>query len=63
MPDVMNKLQTALPKARLMWHSDGPAKASITITFKEEEHYVGVSLDEPGLDEAGLVRSIVSAVS
>ena len=59
---VLAGLQKALPEVRLMWQDDGVGKARIIATMKDAEHYIGVSLDEPGLTEEELVRSVVRAI-
>lgn len=61
--EVLAKLQAALPSTPLMWHDDGPGKATVIVTQKEAEHYVGITLDEPGLTADELVHSIVRAVT
>lgn len=61
--DVLNKLQAALPKTSLMWQDEAPGRATVIVTQKEAEHYVGIALDEVGLTADELVRSIVSAVT
>ena len=63
MSAVMNRLQEALPNARLIWHHEGKDAACIIATLAEEEHYVGVSLVTPGLDEDGLALSVYNALA
>ena len=59
----MNGLQSAMPEARLMWHSEGPGRACVVATLCDAEHYVGITLDEEGLTEAALVQSIVACIT
>ena len=59
---VMNALQAQLPDARLMWHSEGADGACVIATLADEEHYLGVSLSEPGLTEDVLVDSLLTAL-
>lgn len=61
--EVLKKLQARMPETPLMWHDDGPGKATVVVTQKEAEHYVGISLVEEDLTVDELVNSIVAAVS
>ena len=61
MVDVMNALQRALPQARFLWHSEGAGLACVVATLADEEHFIGVTLDD--VDAETLVASIMQALT
>lgn len=63
MAAIINEVQLAFPQARLMWHAEGAAGACVIASFKDEEHYLGIALDEPGLTAEILVSSIITALT
>lgn len=59
---VISALQEALPTTRLMWEDEDDGLATLIITLKHTEHYIGLDLTPPGLTVPELVKSILGAL-